>query len=59
MALGSTVTVLGCEEVLGDNANAEVFLELLEEHEGEHCVGNQADPCRNETLQQNLIIIHI
>lgn len=37
----------------GDDANAEVFFELFEEDEGEHCVRNQADPCWDETLQQN------
>lgn len=36
----------------GDDANAEVFLELLEEDEGEHRVRNQADACGDETLQQ-------
>lgn len=36
----------------GDDANAEVFLELLEEDEGEHCVRNQADPRWDEALQQ-------
>lgn len=34
----------------GDDANAKVFLELLEEDEGEHRVRNQTDPGRNETL---------
>lgn len=34
----------------GDDTNAKVFLELLKEDEGEHCVGNQADSCRNKSL---------
>lgn len=42
----------------GDDANAKVFLELLEEDEGEHCVGNQADPCGDKTLRQNLALDH-
>lgn len=36
----------------GDDADAKVLLQLLQEDEGEHCVRNQADPCWNETLQQ-------
>lgn len=40
----------------GDDANAEVFLELLEEDEGEHRVRNQADPCGHETLQHNMAV---
>lgn len=36
----------------GDDANAEVLLELLEEDEGENCVRDQADPCGDETLRQ-------
>lgn len=35
----------------GDDANAKVFLQLLEEDEGEHSVRNQADTCRDETLE--------
>lgn len=34
----------------GDDANAEVLLELLEKDEGEHCVRDQADSCGDETL---------
>lgn len=36
----------------GDDANAEVFPELLQEHEGEHRVGDQADSSGDETLRQ-------
>lgn len=35
----------------GNDANAKVFLQLLEEDEGEHSVWNQADTCRDETLE--------
>lgn len=42
--------VAGCRS--GDDANAKVFPQLLEEHEGEHRVRNQADTCRDETLQR-------
>lgn len=38
------------ERFSGNDADAEVFLELLEEDKGEHCVRNQADSCRNKTL---------
>lgn len=41
---------------LGDDANAKVFLELLKEYEGEYRMGNQANPCWDETLQQNLAL---
>lgn len=34
----------------GDDANAKVFRELLQEDEGEHCVRDQPDSCRNKTL---------
>lgn len=34
----------------GDHAQAKVLPELLEEDEGEHRVGHQADACGNETL---------
>lgn len=37
----------------GDDANAEVLLELLQENKGENCMGNQADPGWDKTLQQN------
>lgn len=46
------------EACSGDDANAKIFLELLEEDEGEHCVGNQADPCWDETLKQNVALDH-
>ena len=36
----------------GDDANAEVLLELLEEDEGENRVRDQADPCGDETLRR-------
>lgn len=34
----------------GDDTNTKVLLELLKEDEGEHCVRNQADSCRNKSL---------
>lgn len=34
----------------GDDANAKVFLELLQKDKGEHCVRDQADACGNEAL---------
>lgn len=34
----------------GDDVNAKVFLELLQEDEGEHGVRDQADACRDKTL---------
>lgn len=42
--------VQGRRACSGDDADAEVLLELLEEDEGEHCVRNQADSCGDETL---------
>lgn len=30
--------------------NAKVFFKLLQEDEGEHCVWDQADACRDKTL---------
>lgn len=40
----------GIRARLGDDADAKVFLELLQEDKGEHCLRNQADPCWDETL---------
>lgn len=38
----------------GNDADAKIFLELLKENEGENCVGNQTNPCGDETLQKNV-----
>lgn len=43
----------GCRACSGDDANAKVFPELLQEDEGEYRVRNQSDTRGDQTLQQN------
>lgn len=43
----------GCRACSGDDENAKVFPELLEEDEGEDCVRNQSDTGGDQTLQHN------
>lgn len=42
----------------GEDAYAKVFLELLQEDEGEHRVWDQADACRNKTLSMEIFGIN-